>query len=445
MPSERKPGSSLDPSPECWAADGMHPRLFDAAQEPCTAAATRACRERRAKAASEAGKSEPRATELELYPIVVENKFKNTADDYHADKRLIAYLRQHGGRQLYQLAWRIRHRLDALINDVWSWEEVDDTLLRVGGSRVERLASVCSSPCTCNGQWPHWAAMALALNRIDANLFWHTVHMALHDGRREDKAVMTLVGRRGGEGESFLFSPLKTVFGLESMQMKPEKGNYPLLDLQTKRVAVLDEWRFDATVLGLATQLLWFEGKPLVLTQPQNQGVVGHLIYSAIAPVFITTKEQYLDSLVKEPQAVEAQDDMCEASMLLRRLCLCKFASKLPIPAGLKVPECAACFAQIVIRHASAHHTSANAWFQAAVVQHGVGVSLFEICARNPEFARSCRPSRLTYTNRSRHVRHNQTKINACDWEPCFCSFARLARVDRRTAGPLDVFDRRTA
>ena len=159
----------------------------------------------------------------------------------------------------------------------------------------------------------------------------------------------------------FLFSPLKAVFGLDSVQLKPEKGSFPLLDLQTKRVAVLDEWRFDSTVLSLATQLLWFEGKPLVLSQPQNQGAAGHLIYAGTAPIFITTKEQYLDGLVKEARAAEAQDGVCEASMLLRRLVLVYFAAKLPIPAGVKVPDCAACFAQTVLRHAGAHHAAAGA------------------------------------------------------------------------------------
>ena len=356
MPSEKKPMSVLDASPMCWAADGVHPPLFDAAQEPVTAAASRARREHKAKAASQEGKGEPRPCELDLFAIVVENRFRNTADDHHADERLIEYLRDHGGPQLYQLAWKIRHKLGALINDVWAWEEVSDTLVRVGGTRVERLCSACSFPCVCGGQWPHWAAKALTLNKINPGVFWHCVYMSLHDGRREDKRAMTLVGRRGGEGKSFLFSPLKAVFGLDGVQMKPEKGGFPLLGLQTKRVAVLDEWRFDATVLGLATQLLWFEGKPLVLSQPQNQGASGHLIYSGTAPIFITTKEQYLESLVLEAQAAEAQDGACEASMLLRRLALFNFSKKLPIPAGLKVPDCAACFAQTVVRNAAAHH-----------------------------------------------------------------------------------------
>ena len=356
----KKPQASLDPSPERWAANGQHPPLFDAAQEPPSAAGFRARREAKAAAASEEGKSEPWSPELDLYTVVVENKFRNTPDDHHADKRLVAYLRQHGSHQLFQLAWKLRQKLSALIDDVWAWETVGDTLLRVGGTRVERLCAAAGSPCVCGGQWPHWAATALTLNGLDANRFWHTVHMALHDGRREDKPVITLVGRRGGEGKSFLLSPLKAVFGLDAVQLKPEKGGFPLLGLQLKRVALLDEWRFDSTVLSLATQLLWFEGKPLLLSQPQNQGAAGHLIYAGTAPLFITTKEQYLDGLVKEARAAEAEGGVCEASMLLRRLVLFNFRVKLPIPAGIKVPDCAACFAQVVVRHAAAHHEAAG-------------------------------------------------------------------------------------
>ena len=204
IPSAKKPWTSLDPSPECWAADGNHPPLFDAAQEPSTVQALRARREHKVKVASEEGKAEPRATELDLYTLIVENGFRNTADDNNADSRLIAHVRQYASPQLFKLAWGMRHKLNSLINDVWSWEEVDDTLARVSGTRVERLVAASELPCLCGGQWPHWAALALQLNGIDAGRFWYTLHMALHDGRREDKIVPTLVGRRGGEGKSFL-------------------------------------------------------------------------------------------------------------------------------------------------------------------------------------------------------------------------------------------------
>ena len=66
-----------------------------------------------------------------------------------------------------------------------------------------------------------------------------------------------------------------------------------------------------------------------------------------------------MDGLIQEARAAEAHDGVCEASMLLRRLALFNFASKLPIPAGLKVLECASCFAQTVIRSAAAYQPPA--------------------------------------------------------------------------------------
>ena len=91
--------------------------------------------------------------------------------------------------------------------------------------------------------------------------------------------------------------------------MKPEKGNFPLLDLEKKRVVLLDEWRFDESVLPMSTQLLWLEGKPLQLPQPQNTGFVGHRVYHGSAPIFVTTKMQYLEKLVREAEAAEASND----------------------------------------------------------------------------------------------------------------------------------------
>ncbi len=154
---------------------------------------------------------------------------------------------------------------------------------------------------------------------------------------------------------------MKAVFGIESVQLTPEKGSFPLLGLEKKRVVILDEWRFGSSVLSMATQLLWLEGKPLNLTQPQNTGAVGHFVYKGTAPIFVTTKEQYLDSLIEEARAAEAQNGACEASMLLRRLGIFKFASQLPIPAGQKVHECAACFAKTVLQHAAAYHAATQA------------------------------------------------------------------------------------
>lgn len=99
------------------------------------------------------------------------------------------------------------------------------------------------------------------------------------------------------------------MFGLEKVMVSPEKGSFPLLGLEDKRVVLLDEWRFNTGILPLATQLLWLEGKPLLLAQPQNTGSTGHVLYSGSAPIFITTKAKYLDKLVHEAREAEAADE----------------------------------------------------------------------------------------------------------------------------------------
>ena len=80
--------------------------------------------------------------------------------------------------------------------------------------------------------------------------------------------------------------------GFRSLADSPDMG------LDTKRVAVLDEWHFDPDVLPLATQLLWFEGKIVPITLPQNiVGESGHLEYTGDAPILITAPEEALHGL----------------------------------------------------------------------------------------------------------------------------------------------------
>ena len=352
LPSQKKPEEALDMTPVTWCRSGPHPPLLDAANEPNNVVAFRARRERKVKAASANGKADPRAGELDLYHIIVEHRFRNTPDHRHAHQLLIQHLQRCASPAVFEWAFRNRARLPALIDDVWAWETVDDAISRVQSTRVEQMIFASRQPCVCGGRWPQVAYTILRDNGFDASRFWHSIFMALHDGRREDKTVMVLVGRRGGEGKSFLYSPLMAIFGTEFVQSTMQKGNFPLMDIFDKRIALLDEWRFDDSVLDMSTQLLWFEGKPLTITLPQNQGTVGHRTYKGTAPIFITTKEEYLRELVLSAQLAEARDEASEATMLLRRLTLINFSSKLAIPKGVHIPPCGACFSKEVLRHA---------------------------------------------------------------------------------------------
>ena len=135
MPTTKKGAGGLDPAPLAWSRAGPHPALFDAAQEPTTAAAMRPRREQSVKAASAVAKAEPRATELDLYPVIVREGFRNSADDAWAAQKLISHQRGHATPELFKTAWRLRKRLSSIIDDVWSWETVGEALKVVGPSR----------------------------------------------------------------------------------------------------------------------------------------------------------------------------------------------------------------------------------------------------------------------------------------------------------------------
>jgi hypothetical protein len=351
-PSPNKPAEELDPSPLVWQREPVKASLFELSQPPLTAAALRSRREGKVHAAAEAGKKEPRATELDLYPFIVQHKIRNGPDFQHADDLLIQKLKAHGGPALVALAFKIRARLTSLINDVWEWEEVDDRLTVVNTTRVQRIEQAASGQCVCEGRWREQAEEALKVNGVSPQCFCSDVLGSLRDGRREDRQVLVLVGRLGGEGKSFLLAPLRRLFGFDLVQHTPQPGSFPLLGIEKKTVAILDEWTFDTAVLPLSTQLLWFEGKPFPVSRPQNRAeYMGHCLYKGTAPIFVTCKEADLGPLWQQAQVATATGQASEWTMLLRRLRLYWFTQRLAAPSKL-IPECTACFAKMVFHHA---------------------------------------------------------------------------------------------
>jgi hypothetical protein len=358
MPSLKKLRADLDPKPLAWARPdgpngGKHPDLYDASQEPTTAAALKRRRENKVKDACEQGKPEPRPSEMDLYPIIVQQGFKNTPDDMMAHQKLIQHLKACGSPALTAFAFKNRRSIPGLIDDVWSWETVDDVLAHNAKTRMERLAEAAREPCKCGGRWRQLAEQCCILNGINISSLCSDIHMLLRDGRRADRFVLVLMGRFGGEGKSFWLAPLRSIFGEEHIQGTPQPGNFPLLDLEQKKLVLLDEWGFDESVVPLVTQLLWYEGKPFPITRPQNKDYSGHLLYRGSAPIFATCKEKDLGPRISEAQKATALGNPSENTMLLRRLRVYSLARKLPISPDETVSECGACFAQLVLRYST--------------------------------------------------------------------------------------------
>ena len=362
FPTARKPQDALDPQPLVWCREGEHPTLFDCSQEPLTAAALRKRRENKVLGASAASKPEPRAGELDIYAVIVQHGFRNTDENPWAHKQLIEHLQRHGSPKVVELAWKMRHRLKQFIDDVWLWEEVGKDMKFLTLPRWDVLLHAFHSQCVCGGSWRECAEWALQANGIDAKEICTYLCHSLREGRSETAPVVTLMGRGGGEGKSFLLSPLPFMFGRQYTQRSPQPGNFPLLGLDEKRIAVLDDWDFNPDVLPFSAQLLWYEGKDFPINRPQNdKDAKGHLIYGGKAPIFITTKEKHLGRIIETASKELEAGVASECSMLLRRLKVFAFHVKLPLDAtrlhcleaGFKIPPCCACFAKMLFFHAN--------------------------------------------------------------------------------------------
>lgn len=341
----KKPLHELDGQPYAWAADGKHPRLQDAAQEPTTAAALEARRWAATQRASQAGGREPRIEEVDVWPLVIRSGARNTPDDPFGKQRLIQWAKENCSQREIAWLYKNRSRLNSIIDDAWEWEEVDGFLADVGQERFARFLDARSWPCVCEGRWVQHVQQSFLLNRVDVRELCQHVVSSLRVGRSEETLVVTLLGRFGGEGKSLFFAPLAELYGEGLVQRRPAGGQFPLLGIHEKKVSILDEWSFSDDDLPMGLQLLWYEGKGVPVSRPQNvPGQSGHSMYKGSAPVFVTAPETAVTRLC----AAAAGAPTGEACMLLRRLKLFVFTVPIPAPAAPRIKPCPRCFARFV-------------------------------------------------------------------------------------------------
>ena len=141
------------------------------------------------------------------------------------------------------------------------------------------------------------------------------------------------------------------MFGYRHVFKGPAPGNFPIVDRPGKKVACLDEWRFDESILPFATQCLWYDGSSVPVARPQNDaGGAGHKDYTGSAPIFVTTKRS--DLLELEAWALDRPDTGApwdaNASMLWRRLKVYHFTKRIPKPPKA-LKTCPCCFSQLIL------------------------------------------------------------------------------------------------
>ena len=346
-----KPRAALDPAPLVWGCRAPVPGLEEMANEPTTGRALAARRTALVQAASEAGKGEPRISEVDIWPLIVKSGIKHSPDDPCSTERFVSYVKKNCSPQTVSWLFKNREKIPKLITDTWAWEDVDRIIADVGRTRQQCFEEAKATPCICGGRWAYHVEESFRLNKINAPRLCAHVLRSIYDGRSEAVPVIVLVGRYGGEGKSLFFDPLRTLFGDEHTFQRPPGGQFALMDLPTKKVALLNEWEFMSESLPLALQPLWLEGKPVPICLPQNErgsgrhGNSGHDLYRGTAPIFVTAP---LDAIQRLMYTKDSR-----ASMLLRRLELYDYAVKIPKPPPPRINACSRCFVDLVCRYGS--------------------------------------------------------------------------------------------
>ena len=354
----KKPDGAIDKLAIKWAAQGFeHPDFDECCSAPMTAKALGVKRLKMDREAAETQVAATRITELDVWPIVVKHSMKNSVDDNTAHLQLMAWAKTHGTAGMQMFLFKNRARLPALIEDIWQWEHVEQDLPVARMSRMELLRAAANSGCKCRGQWADIVKASFEANGIDAKVLCSDILNSLQEGRGAATPVVTLAGSRGGEGKSALLKGMLGVFGVSNVFLTPDQGNFPLMGLPGKKVALLDEWRFNDDILSLPIQMQWFEGSQLTITRPQNvQGASGHFTYEGSAPVFASTKLSDLSRLsqIAQDDPATGQPKCAEASMLLRRLRVYRFTTRIAKPKQV-APFCGCCFAKLVLSRGDPH------------------------------------------------------------------------------------------
>ena len=169
-----------------------------------------------------------------MWPIVVENKFRDGPDEQVAHLRLIVYAKNHCSLAMQTFLFKRRRCLPGLLHAIWQWETVDELLVEATRSRVDTLRVALKQACVCSGQWPVLVTTSVVANGLSLRDLCPDMLAALTEGRSETTPVLAMAGAQGGEGKPFFLKALLPLFGHGNVFPSPEPGTFPLLDLPGK-------------------------------------------------------------------------------------------------------------------------------------------------------------------------------------------------------------------
>lgn len=284
------------------------------------------------------GRGAPRFQEIDLWPLIVQNSWDPA--DPAFESRVLSYAKNKGGSAMLSFCMKHMDELKSIGEKAWKLENAEKDIAESTKTRVQVLQDHSQKPCTCaeTGKWFRAARALLHANEISEADLTSRIYQSLAEGRRKGNCV-TLCGKQGNEGKSFVLRPLMSLFPPPATFVTPTSHSFPLLEIDRSWVIFFDDFRFSKSPLSLSQLLLLLESAPVSVSRPQNQHK-GHYVWSGASPVFITTLE---DDLF-QPRNILAGD----LKMLHKRLTIFKFWVVINNPDASLSP-CGACFSQWIL------------------------------------------------------------------------------------------------
>eukprot|EP00439_Symbiodinium_sp_Y106_P032145 s2075_g3.t2 len=368
-----RPGKALeDLDPEPFTYPDSHPPLAEAMHRNFNPDAWADEKLAQTQSRLSRGKSAPRFGPTDLWPVLVKLNLRPEGPAYEA--QLFQYAKQSGGGPMIDYLVRSHGSLRGLGQKLWLLQEAESHVAQAKKSRLKFLLEATERSCVCAGRWGRAARQILEANEISEEVFTKAVYDALQHGRVKGHTI-ALLGVAGNEGKTFLQAPMKDIYPPGTVIGSPSPSAFPLLELSKSHVAIWDDWRFDATIIPIASQLQLFEGLPMTVNRPQNQ-FSGHEIWKGDSPFFLTGR---LDDLMMVKPGVSCTDltmlrkrlkvfefkrstgrlddlmmvkpgvSCTDLTMLRKRLKVFEFKRSQTNP-DITIPRCASCFAKIILR-----------------------------------------------------------------------------------------------
>ena len=194
-----KSTQELDPTPLLWptSGDNQHPPPEQARKGPVTAGASAELKEAANKRRAEAGKPEQRFRDIDLWPVVVNEGIRPGRD---AVEKVVAYGKRCGGLAMSQWCFDNEQKIKELVSRAWRFEGAEESVERLGKSRMKILNEAASSSCVCGGRWAAAARELFFLNDLDLNRWSAAVRYSFENGRQTKGSLVCHAGLEGNEG-----------------------------------------------------------------------------------------------------------------------------------------------------------------------------------------------------------------------------------------------------